>query len=134
MYVLNHLSGLIASFAIAVLTIIMTVPFYNVDAIGNRCPTIWQRSEGLHLCIGSDNNDHIDGSKSPDIIVGLAGDDLLRGGTGNDVLQSGGGDDKLFGNSGDDNIQGGPGLDQLNGDSGSDILFGGFDDHFLSSW
>ena len=67
----------------------MTIPFYNVDAIGNRCPTIWQRSEGLHLCIGTDNNDHIDGSKSPDIIVGLAGDDLLRGGTGNDVLQSG---------------------------------------------
>ena len=124
---LNHMSIVIAFFTFAVtfvvLTVIMEVLFYKADAIGNRCPTVWQRSEGLHLCIGSDNNDHIDGSKSPDIIVGLAGDDLLRGGNGNDVLQAGGGDDKLFGNSGDDNIQGGPGLDQLNGDSGNDIIF-----------
>ena len=113
----NYLSIPIVIFATAITfvisPIVMTVSFYNAEAIGNRCPTVWQRSEGLRLCIGTDNNDHIDGSNSADIIVGLAIDNLLRGGNGNDVIQAGGGDDKLFGNSGDDNIQGGPRLDAV---------------------
>ena len=84
----NYLSISIVIIATAVTliisSIVMTVSFYNAEAIGNRCPTVWQRSEGLHLCIGTDNNDHIDGSNSPDIIVGLSDDDLLRGGNGNE--------------------------------------------------
>ena len=114
--------------------IIGAIPLTKVSAFGNRCPTVWQRSEGVHLCIGTELNDHIDGSKAPDVVIGLAGDDLLRGGSGNDVLQAGFDDDKVYGNSGDDNLQGGPGLDQLYGNSGDDILFGGFDDDFISSW
>ena len=58
-------------------------------AIGNRCPTVWQRSESVHLCVGTEVNYYVDGSKAPDIIIGLAGDDLLRGGPDNDVLQVG---------------------------------------------
>src|SRR6185312_17305503 len=106
-----------------VLSLILTVfifgaiPPTKVSAFGNRCPTVWQRSEGERLCIGTDLNDHIDGSNAPDIAIGLAGDDLLRGGSGNDVLQAGFDDDKIYGNSGDDNLQGAPGLDQLYGDS-----------------
>ena len=72
----NYLSISIVIIATAVTliisSIVMTVSFYNAEAIGNRCPTVWQRSEGLRLCIGTDNNDHIDGSNSPDILVGLA--------------------------------------------------------------
>ena len=102
---------LVLSLIVAVL-IIGAIPLTKVSAFGNRCPTVWQRSEGLHLCIGTELNDHIDGSKAPDIVMGLAGDDLLRGGSGNDVLQAGSDDDKVYGNAGDDNLQGGPGLDQ----------------------
>jgi hypothetical protein len=91
--------------------IIGAIPLTKVSAFGNRCPNVWQRSEGVHLCIGTEQNDHIDGSKAPDVVIGLAGDDLLRGGSGNDVLQAGFDDDKVYGNSGDDNLQGGPGLD-----------------------
>ena len=123
-----------------------------LDAIGNRCPTVWQRSEGLHLCIGTDNNDHIDGSKSPDIIVGLEGDDLLRGGTAmmcsrqevattnylvtaetttfREVLVwiSETGivvDDIIFGGFDDDFLSAGNGNDELYGGDGDDVLQGG---------
>ena len=109
----------------ALVLVLTIIPVTSVSGIGNRCPTVWQRSEGVHLCIGTDLNDHIDGSKAPDIVIGLAGDDLLRGGPDSDVLQAGFDDDKVYGNSGDDNMQGGPGLDQLYGDSGDDIIFGG---------
>ena len=93
----------------ALIVVLTIIPVTNVSGIGNRCPTVWQRSEGVHLCIGTDLNDHIDGSKAPDIVIGLAGDDLLRGGPDSDVLQAGFDDDKVYGNSGDDNMQGGPG-------------------------
>lgn len=110
-----------------------SVSLQQGSAIGNRCPTVWQRSEGINLCIGTELNDHIDGSKSSDIIIGLAGDDLLRGGPADDAIQAGADDDKVYGNDGNDNMQGGPGLDQLYGGSGDDILFGGFDDDFISA-
>src|SRR6476661_8684485 len=110
----NKKAALILSFIVA--AFIIAFPLTKVSAFGNRCPTVWQRSEGVRLCIGTELNDHIDGSRASDLIIGLAGDDLLRGGSGNDVLQAGFDDDKLYGNSGDDNLQGGPGLDQLYGD------------------
>lgn len=114
-----------------VISIISATELSSLFAIGNRCPTVWQRSEGIHLCIGTELNDHIDGSKESDMIIGLAGNDLIRGGPDDDVLQAGADDDVVNGNSGDDNMQGGAGLDRMYGDSGDDIVFGGFEDDFL---
>jgi Ca2+-binding RTX toxin-like protein len=128
-YIIRYiLSMLILSIFIQAL-----LPYISISGLGNRCPTVWQKSEGTNLCIGTDSNDHIDGSKASDVIIGLGGDDLLRGGPNNDVIQGGPDDDKIFGNAGDDNIQGGPGLDQIYGDSGDDVLFGGFEDDFISA-
>src|SRR5213080_3185805 len=81
----NHLLFMFTSLVF----IYFLLPFISVSGIGNRCPTIWQRSEGTRLCIGTDSNDFIDGTKGSDIIVGLGGDDLLRGGPSNDVIQGG---------------------------------------------
>src|SRR5881409_3301699 len=80
---LDQFSILIAVFLMAT----TILPSWDASAFENRCPTVWQRSEGINLCIGTDNNDHIDGSRASDIIIGLAGDDLLRGGPDDDVLQ-----------------------------------------------
>ncbi|MDQ5868609.1 MAG: hypothetical protein M3530_02650, partial [Thermoproteota archaeon] len=62
--------ALVSLFALAV--VLTIIPLTYVNAIGNRCTTVWQRSEGIHLCIGTELNDHIDGSKAPDIVIGLA--------------------------------------------------------------
>jgi len=60
------------AFILFTVLVVGIIPLTNVFAIGNRCPTVWQRSEGVHLCVGTELNDHVDGSKAPDIIIGLA--------------------------------------------------------------
>jgi hypothetical protein len=95
---------IIAAYLLIILVICLSCYLPVVYAIGNRRPTLWQRTEGIHLCIGTDSNDHIDGTKSSDLIICLAGDDLLRGGHGNDVIQAGADNDKIYGNTGGDNL------------------------------
>ena len=100
--------------------IIGAILLTKVSAFRNRCPTVWQRPEGIHLCIGTELNDHIDGGKAPDIVIGLAGDDLLGGGSGNDVLQAGFDDDKYM-EIRATNLQSGPGADYFDCGGGFDI-------------
>ena len=48
--------------SLALIGTVMVAPFPSVLAIGNRCPTVWQRSEGINLCIGTELNNFIDGT------------------------------------------------------------------------
>lgn len=99
---------------------------------------------------GTDGDDLITGTDSPDTLFGLEGDDtiegggrpdelrgdtgiagvaggndLIRGGSGGDVISGEGGDDTLRGQLGGDVIIGGTGDDKLSGGRGADRLNGG---------
>jgi hypothetical protein len=85
---------------------------------------------------GTDSNNRIVGSNSPDLIDGRGGNDLIFGyGTGSgvggvapQVDPAGGGSldhDKLLGGLGHDTIHAGGGNDTLDGASGHDVLNGG---------
>ncbi|HKO46211.1 MAG TPA: calcium-binding protein [Polyangiaceae bacterium] len=90
-------------------------------------------ASGLHVIIGTTNNDVLTGTSAADCIVGLGGqdtingaggDDIVLGGDGDDTITGGPGNDRLFGGTGQDKIYGGDGNDTLQGDAGDDQLFG----------
>ncbi len=80
------------------------------------CPT------GLNgSCVGTDDNDTLNGTNSADEMRGLKGQDtlnaaadfdLLSGGKGNDTLKGEADNDSLSGDLGDDTLIGGPGDDE----------------------
>jgi Ca2+-binding RTX toxin-like protein len=83
-------------------------------------------------CIGTHEDDSIQGTNAPNEIHALAGNDfvstvgsgdLLYGGDGSDILNADGGSDRTL--DGDDEVYGGPGVDDLRGLGGSDLLVGG---------
>ncbi|MDR4466348.1 MAG: hypothetical protein MRJ66_19005 [Nitrospira sp.] len=65
-------------------------------------------SRGFDL-VGTDGDDHIDGTEVVDRITGGGGSDVLRGGMGDDQLDGGAGNDRLFGGQGNDTYLFGPG-------------------------
>ncbi|WP_421701420.1 calcium-binding protein [Aliiroseovarius sp.] len=86
--------------------------------------------------IGSDFNDHLQGSNGDNRIDGGAGNDQLwgrnghdvvDGGTGNDVLDGGYGNfnDVLYGGSGNDTLTSHAGRNWMYGQGGNDTLIGG---------
>jgi hypothetical protein len=65
--------------------------------------------------VGTDADDHLDGTLGGDLLRGLGGDDRLGGSYGDDTLLGGGGDDRLQGDFGADQLVGGPGADRILG-------------------
>ena len=74
---------------------------------------------------GTNRNDRLTSSGTPDQIFGNGGNDILNGGAADDDLSGGNGNDVLNGNGGNDLMDGGVGNDVLNGGAGSNQLFGG---------
>ena len=69
-------------------------------------------------CVGTNDDDVINGSKEGDSIRGLDGNDILKGGQGNEgAILGGDGDDQIYGGPGDD--------DELAGQNGNDFIDGG---------
>jgi Ca2+-binding RTX toxin-like protein len=76
---------------------------------------------GGGLCVGTDDNDILNGTNLADDMRGLKGQDtlnaaadfdLLAGGRGNDILKGEADNDSLSGDLGDDTLLGGPGDDE----------------------
>src|SRR5215210_1225006 len=83
---------------------------------------------GGGLCVGTDNNDTLNGTPSGDVMRGLKGADILNANADFDDLNGGRGNDTLRGEA--DN-------DQLSGDLGNDTLNGGAADdayNFANGW
>jgi Ca2+-binding RTX toxin-like protein len=74
---------------------------------------------------GTDGNDTLAGSWTPDWITGGAGNDALWGNQADDILVGNSGDDTLRGQFDNDTLYGGSGNDTLDGGTGSDRLSGG---------
>ena len=104
-------------------------------------------------CLGTPEDDTLNGSVGEDFIHGLGGSDDISGFGGNDVLYaysgvfdfSGGGNDQLRGGEGNDRMYGDTGNDTLYGDAGVDELLGTGggedaldggegDDHLAANW
>jgi len=78
-------------------------------------------------CVGTDDNDRIQGSNNDEHIYGLGGSDIIDGNGGSDHVV---GDRLVSGEptttpDGDDKLDGGPGGDGLYGYGGNDTLIGG---------
>ena len=56
-------------------------------------PVAFCRASGLHVIIGTSNNDVLTGTSGADCIVGLGGQDTINGLGGNDIIFGGDGDD-----------------------------------------
>lgn len=84
---------------------------------------------------GTENNDTIIGTSTPNVLRGGAGNDTISGANGNDKLFGNDGNDTLFGGANNDLIFGGLGVDVLYGESGRDKLRGqaGMDDLYGGS-
>ena len=82
--------------------------------------------------VGSNDDDHLIGSRKSNDLSGLDGDDKLFGGRGNDDLDGGDGNDLLDGGPGRDNLDGGDGNDDLSGGNSRDFLKGGLGDDILA--
>lgn len=96
-------------------------------------PIAFCQASGLHVIIGTSNNDVLNGTSDADCIVGLGGqdvingnggDDIIFGGDGDDIINGGPGSDLIFGGSGQDTIHGNDGNDRIFGEDGDDTLFG----------
>jgi Ca2+-binding RTX toxin-like protein len=82
-------------------------------------PVAFCRASGLHVIIGTSNNDTLNGTAAADCIVGLGGQDIINGNAGNDQIAGEDGDDVLAGDAGNDTISGGQGQDRMTGGDGS---------------
>jgi Ca2+-binding RTX toxin-like protein len=70
--------------------------------------------------LGTDGDEHINGTSKADEIYAGDGDDHINSGAGADYVDGGDGDDKIDAGGGDDTLVGGAGDDFLNGGGGSD--------------
>ncbi len=82
---------------------------------------------GFETVIGTNLNDSIDLTGSPENVTVLAGAgaDTVVGGDGNDSIDGATGDDSLSGGNGNDFLQGGDNNDILIGGAGADTIRGG---------
>jgi Ca2+-binding RTX toxin-like protein len=78
---------------------------------------------GADFCVGTNQDDTLNGSDVRDRIYGKDGDDHMLGNDGNDGFSGG---------RGADTISGGDGLDNLNESGGADRLYGGGGDDDLT--
>ena len=74
---------------------------------------------------GTNANDQITGTSSPDVINAKNGDDIVGAGAGDDLVQGGNGNDSINAGAGNDIIAAGNGNDTVDGGTGNDIIFGG---------
>jgi Ca2+-binding RTX toxin-like protein len=72
------------------------------------------------LCVGTNNDDTLNGTASDDDMSGLEGRDTLNAAAGFDTLRGGRGGDTLKGEADNDTLTGGPGPDALNGGAQDD--------------
>src|SRR3954451_17556888 len=72
------------------------------------------------LCVGTNNDDTLNGTASDDDMSGLKGQDTLNAAAGFDTLRGGRGGDTLKGEADNDTLTGGPGPDALNGGAQDD--------------
>jgi len=80
------------------------------------------------LCVGTDNDDTLNGTASDDDMQGLKGQDTLNAAAGFDQLRGGRGGDTLNGEADNDTLTGGPGDDDLNGGAQDDTYL------FANGW
>ena len=71
-------------------------------------------------CVGTDNNDTLNGTSDPDDMRGLKGQDTLKAGADFDTLSGGRGNDELRGEADADTLSGDLGNDTMNGGDGDD--------------
>ena len=119
-----------------------TVTWSATDASGNRAtavqlvyvlpPNATSCPSGMHIILGTSNNDVLTGTSGADCIIGFGGQDRIDGGGGDDIIIGGDGDDILIGGAGNDIIVGGTGQDTITGGDGDDLLVGSDGDDTLS--
>lgn len=94
--------------------------------VPNECPG---SLADYNLIVGTEGNDNLTGTNSPDLIFGLGGNDTIAGGNGADCLVGGDGNDVIGGDQNAENqhdvLLGGPGDDRLDGGNGKDLQYGG---------
>jgi RTX calcium-binding nonapeptide repeat (4 copies) len=71
-------------------------------------------------CVGTNNNDTLNGSSMPDEMRALKGQDTLNAGPELDTLNGGRGNDTLRGETNNDSLRGDLGNDTMNGGLGAD--------------
>jgi len=99
--------------------------FFNNQSIGSfRVRSAATCSNRPATIIGTQGNDHLEGTPGNDVIVAFEGDDAIDGGGGDDLICAGDGNDAVAGGSGDDFLDGESGNDTLKGNSGKDLLSG----------
>lgn len=96
----------------------------NDTIIGTSTPNVLRGGAGNDTLLGANGNDKLFGNDGNDTLFGGANKDVLFGGLGVDVLYGESGRDKLRGQAGVDVLYGGSGNDDLRGGSGRDSLIG----------
>jgi|SRR5215207_4549164 len=109
-----------------IILLLATMTFALVVAGGVALAATVTCSGGLE-CVGTDDNDRIQGSNNDEHIFGLGGSDIIDGNGGSDHVVG----DRLASGEptttpdGDDKLDGGPGDDGLYDYGGNDTLIGG---------
>ena len=98
----------------------------NVWAANIDCPNQPPVGDFQH-CIGTNDDDRMQGTAKRDFMEGRNGDDSMFGFASNDQMVGQSGDDIMSGGSGNDRMFGELGNDRINGDSGDDEINGGLD-------
>jgi Ca2+-binding RTX toxin-like protein len=129
-----RMRGVVAWLVLAGLAILLTsgVALANnsINCSGGSCDGT-EKDDTMH---GTATPDDINARRGDDRVYGLGSDDFLYGRRGDDTLQAASDDDALYGDFGNDKLKGGPDADVLRGDDdfeqdknlmGRDRLFGG---------
>jgi Ca2+-binding RTX toxin-like protein len=112
--------------AIHLLTVVVTA---LVVASGVALAQVVNCPTGANgLCVGTDNDDTLNGTTGDDDMRGLRGKDTLNAAAGFDLLSGGRGDDTLNGDLDSDQLNGGLGRDALNGGAEGDTYV------FVNGW
>lgn len=114
----------------SVLVVVGALLVASATASGTESP----RRPGCTI-IGTDGDDRLHGTTSPDVICARAGNDEAYGRGGNDVIYLGAGEDYFSDGAGDDRVYGGPGYDFGRMQRGDDRIFlqGGHDMFLMST-
>ncbi len=90
-------------------------------------PWIWSSGDGACRPLSG-----MDGTEGNDLVVGTASPEFIRGLGGNDEIKGMEGDDFVNGNVGADFVNGNVGRDEVRGGSDADTCHGGSEDDFVS--
>ena len=96
-----------------------------VVALSTPVGAVTKQCRQGRTCTGTDDDDHLVGTKRADVMYGLNGNDDLDGNGGADEVNGGKARDDVVGGIGDDQVNGDDGGDSVEGGQGDDLLNGG---------